>query len=584
MNRSNVLIGSPIAIEERAASISSASHLEVPETLHDLLHILVKNPPSTFSMLRTTCSLLSTFYGRPPKEITLNTVSTTRDGFRPFLESRMYANASIRSYVNYVRILLKEASALGWRPGEKITEEWRSVIMLTIENKCADLAKHLAQLRKRPSEVTVEDVDSWVEKMIQGGRTYREATLEKGRFWRLLRAYGCTEQLPLCLSREKGYGVPLDQFPPTLKNEVVELLKWKRAEFALDRPKNARIRLVSSEGIQDTICQLFGFAAKFCGETSITTLLDLVQKPIVWKFIEWKINERKVKARSLQLPLGRLSAAMRQHPKYSSLDHRWLKVLLDGLPAEPESERKRRKANKYLEYEVLESIAGEIHAGRNLAVKKGPWYLALQVRNELLMKWLPILPWRQRNVRECRIGGPNPNLFRSKIPPFSDIDKPEWVIEDERKNPDAEFWQFRFNFEETKTGIDVHAVLPRPLIGPLEEYLKDFRHRMLRGPDPGLLFVNQVGRPMTEDQVTVAVGDLTQQYGGKRVTPHPFRDIVAFTWLKHHPKDYLTLSKLLWHADVKTTINEYGSRFNESCGVSAMDAWLQEREAKRQSK
>jgi integrase len=271
---------------------------------------------------------------------------------------------------------------------------------------------------------------------------------------------------------------------------------------------------------------------------------------------------------------------MRQHPKYSSLDHGWLKVLLDGLPAEPESEKKRRKANKYLEYEALESIAGEIHAGRNLAVKKGPWYLALQVRNELLMKWLPILPWRQRNVRECRIGGPNPNLFRSKIPPFSDIDKPEWVIEDERKNPDAEFWQFRFNYEETKTGIDVHAILPRPLIGPLEEYLRDFRHRMLRGPDPGLLFVNQAGRPMTEDQVTVAVGDLTQQYAGKRVTPHPFRDIVAFTWLKHHPKDYLTLSKLLWHADVKTTINEYGSRFNESCGVSAMDAWLQERGAK----
>jgi hypothetical protein len=58
--------------------------------------------------------------------------------------------------------------------------------------------------------------------------------------------------------------------------------------------------------------------------------------------------------------------------------------------------------------------------------------------DELMMTWLPILPWRQRNVRECRIGGRIPNLFKSKIPPFSDIDKPEWVKQEELSNPAAE--------------------------------------------------------------------------------------------------------------------------------------------------
>ena len=53
----------------------------------------------------------------------------------------------------------------------------------------------------------------------------------------------------------------------------------------------------------------------------------------------------------------------------------------------------------------------------------------------------------------------------------------------------------------------------------------------------------------------------------------------AVVWLKEHPQDYLTLSKMLWHNNIKTTIGTYGSRYNESSGVTAMESWLDEREA-----
>jgi hypothetical protein len=39
------------------------------------------------------------------------------------------------------------------------------------------------------------------------------------------------------------------------------------------------------------------------------------------------------------------------------------------------------------------------------------------------------------------------------------------------------------------------------------------------------------------------------------------------------------LSKLLWHRNINTTLKEYGSRFNESNGVAAMEAWLEQRSA-----
>jgi len=83
---------------------------------------------------------------------------------------------------------------------------------------------------------------------------------------------------------------------------------------------------------------------------------------------------------------------------------------------------------------------------------------------------------------------------------------------------------------------------------------------------------------MRADLVDKVIGHWTLQYGGVRTTPHLFRDAIAFKWLKEHPKDYLTLSKMLWHKNVQTTIQIYGARFNESSGVCAMEAWLDQRE------
>lgn len=384
----------------------------------------------------------------------------------------------------------------------------------------------------------------------------------------------------MCIVREKDYGIPLEDFPVELKRQVRELLRWKRAEYSRGRPKSGHHREITSKRLEHVICALYGFTVNIRGESGVNSLAELIQEQTIGELVEWSINERKVKGQSLQVNLGTLCAAMHQHPAYKSMDLTWFRPLLDGIPMERESELKRRKAEKYLEYDVVASIPGKIRAERPAAAKKGKSRAALLVMQELLMKWFTVLPWRQRNVRQCRIDGPTPNLFKGKIPPFSDIEKPEWVIQEEQSNPEAEFWQFHFSPDETKTGIEVEALLPRQLIGLLEEYLKDFRPCLLNGPDPETLFLNQAGNPMAQNQVTETVCALTLRHGGRRVSPHPFRDIVAYTWLKAHPKDFLTLSKMLWHSDVNTTIRIYGSRFNESTGVCAMEGWLDDREAK----
>jgi hypothetical protein len=161
---------------------------------------------------------------------------------------------------------------------------------------------------------------------------------------------------------------------------------------------------------------------------------------------------------------------------------------------------------------------------------------------------------------------------------ISDVKLPEWAVRERAANLDPQFWQFRFSEDETKTGCAVHALLPRQLIQSVEEYIAQFRNDLLRDSDPGTLFLNEAGRQMSINQVTSVVGTETLRHGGRRVTPHLIRDIASYAWLEDHPQDYLTLSKMLWHASHTQVINTYGVRFNESNGVCSMETWLEERE------
>lgn len=580
MTTSALLIGTQIALEVHDSSANGTCAALAPTTLRDLLDILAQKPPRALPMLRATSSLLAAYLDKTVEQISLDSVNDTRDGFRPYLEGRKYKENSVRTYVNHTKILLSSARDFGWTPTRTVPEEWRGVLELATEKECDDLAKHLANVRKTPREVTTEDVDQWVTQRVQTGLTFDWARTKETRLWRILRDCGYALKLPVRLLRQQNFGVPLDQMPPALKREVLELLNWKKVEFSVGRPKGGRHREVSSRSLKNLICAIYGFAINVRGGSQITSLPELIQKSIVSGYMEWSVNVRKVKAYGLQSSLGLVLAAMHQHPSYSSVDLSWFKPLLDSLPAEPRSEMQKRKASKCLEYNVVESIPAKIRAERPRAAKKGDHHIAMCVMEELLMKWLYALPWRQKNIRQCRISGPEPNLFKGKIQPFCGIDKPEWVQLEEQRNPDAEFWQFRFSCDETKMHHSVDAVLPRPLIGLLEEYLRDFRPHLIRKVDPGTLFVSSVGKQMRMNRMNSVVSTLTLRHGGRRVTPHHFRDIVAFKWLKEHPRDFLTLSKILWHTNIQTTIKIYGSQFNESSGVCAMESWLEEREAK----
>jgi integrase len=163
------------------------------------------------------------------------------------------------------------------------------------------------------------------------------------------------------------------------------------------------------------------------------------------------------------------------------------------------------------------------------------------------------------------------------------ISKPKWVEDALKRDRHEEFWQFHFDPDETKNGREVNGLPPKQLIGPLDDYLTHYRPLLVNGNDPGTLFLNNEGRPYSVRAMTAHVGRITARYIGRRVTPHLFRDILAFKYLEERPEDYLTVSKILWHQNLPTTLEIYGARFDESHGARRVEEWLEERQKRQQA-
>ncbi len=329
-------------------------------------------------------------------------------------------------------------------------------------------------------------------------------------------------------------------------------------------------------------------------QLEINSLADLIQIDRLDEYTCWYLENRKGQGDSLIKNFRLLFAAVKQHPNYTSLDLKWVPEFLDGIPIEPAAAVQDRMAARCVHFTTLQPIPSIIHAERlaaetrqlraqqqaankgshekqRAADKKTTYGIALLAMEELLAKWILFLPMRQRNIRELLIGK---NLFCKPIPAFQNITIPEWAQKELSKNPAAEFWQFKFEPRNTKKDNGVHCVLPFALIQPLEEFITKYRPHLVLGPDPQTLFLNQNGNAMSSNQMTAAIGTLTLRYAGKRITPHAIRHIAAYRWLELNPKDYLPLSKMLWHASVDITIRIYGAEYNESDGVCLWEKML----------
>ncbi len=589
MNAPTSTIGNEIDASLRSSSLSCNISQAKPQTVRDLLAAL--SDDKQLPMLRTTAGHVSDCLNIPFDQLTIDALVGLAPRFTAYLQGRRHKPNAIRAYRNYAGLLLRKAKELGWTPHHpEVPEAWEPVIAAVAKVKGArGIVSYAINMGKTPSTLTDDDLNGWGQMMLTQKRDYQYVRALGYRFRRELAVAGLAGSLPGIFRNWKSatsYFVPLKNFPPELRQEVLAVLKWKQAPYVKGRPAKSRLRPVSARNLENAITRLYGFlvnilphlpeAAIKVETASIRTLPELVTPDSVSAFIDWWINIRQLKGRSLVVALGLVCAALKQHPNFKDKDFAWLDELIQGIPFEPESQRRDRKERKYLPYDTVADIPRRIHETQTEAATRGAKDLAWAVHDELLMKWLVVLPWRQRNIRECRIGlkSKGANLFKAEIEQWDNIKKPKWVEERLKTNPREPFWQYHFRENETKNGHEVRSILPRRLVPLLEEYLEHHRPHLVNGNDPGTLFVNRDGNRLTDTRVDSLVSNLTLRHAGRRVTPHIFRDIWAYWWLAGHPEDYLTASKKLWHRNIQTTLRIYGCKFDEAQADCRVEDYL----------
>ena len=582
MNDATSTSGNQIDASFRISTQSCNISPGKPHTVRDLLAALSDH--KQLANLRTTAGHISECLDIPLDQLKIETLVDLGSRFTAYLQGRRHKRNAIRAYRYFAGLLIRKAEELGWtsQPSPEVPEAWQPIITAVAKvNGARGMVRYLINDGKTPSTLTDYDLRRWGQMILTQKRGYEYARRVPSDFRRVLAKAGLAHKVPGIFrnwkpAAERRYFVPLKDFPPALQQEVHAVLDWKQAPFANGRRKESRLRPVSAKHLETCITRLYGFLVNILPHlpgsainvdpASIQTLPELVTPDAVSAFINWWINVRKSKARSLEVKLGVLCAALKQHPYYKGKDFTWFDQLIQGIPAEPESQLRERKERKYLDYDTLADIPRRIHQTRQEAATHGAKPLAWAVHDELLMQWLVVLIWRQRNIRECRIGlkSEGANLFKAEIEHWDNIKKPKWVEERLKIKPREQFWQYHFREDETKNSREVRSILPRRLVSLLEEYLEHHRPQLVNENDPSTLFLNRAGHRLADFEVTSLVSRLTLRHAGKRVTPHIFRDMWAYWWLASHPEDYLTVSKKLWHRNIQTTLGIYGCKFDEA--------------------
>lgn len=573
----NVAIGNEVALQLHPVSPSFASNSGTLSTVGQLLNAIDPHRPKHFPMLWSTVSHVSEMMNVVYSEMPIGMLRQALAEFDVWLKQRRYSPKSIATFQYNLRRLIEKSEELGLSADDRLLiDAWAPVSEALRKIRLAprSLPGFAIAHGKTPGNFSSEDLDSWGVSRLARGKKHRTVRLQKGLFKRAVREAKLTHLFTkLDTSRRSDYGIRTDDMPEPLRSEVRGLLIWKQAKFVKGRPQSTRHRPVSARELEAVISRLYGFAVNIQSRTDVNSLAELFCEEIVGDYAEWAVNERNVTRGSL-LRLSMIFGALRHHRDYKSYDYSWFSGLCDLFPEDDKESREARKALKKVSFETLSAVPAAIRASAP-PERSTPQQVAWAAHDELLMLWLVTLPWRQRNLRECRIsGGPHKNLFYAPLSAGQRIAKPNWAEELLNTNKDQPFWQFYFSTPETKTAHEARGILPRRLIGPLERYLEVHRPLLVSRDDPGSLFLNRDGGSLDRRTVTELVGNLTCSHTGVRVTPHIARDIFALAYLEAFPKDFLTLSKILFHRSVHYTISVYASDFNESNGARAVDEWL----------
>ena len=454
----------------------------------------------------------------------------------------------------------------------------------------------------QPRDLTRKHIEEWInQRVITQERTFWSAWEAAASFTAMLLRNSYTNVDIIAAARLDNYGKPRNRFPLSLQREVEALITYRAnpADGSQDPPKDEddmsdlddgediaddtplkrkQVRDITARVLEGCICRLYGFLWE--KKRYVQRLDQLFEPKSFNRYKEYLLNPRVITPTALRTHFEPLVSAAHQYP---ALERRrsWLRNFMKQIPNEPEWQRRKRMASKCLEWRDLQAIPDKIQnerialAQNSAADKKSVARLAM---SEFLMRWLLVLPWRSRNICECRL---DRNLFKHPVGAYSELSEEPCV---RMALNGQEFWQYKFSKEECKGKYAIHRLLPCELVDPLKEYL-ELRDDLVSDAKERALFLNTAGRRLSSTELYCLISEITLRHGGKRASAKVLRDMYAFRYLTTNlqPSRFDDLAQILWHQQTATTRKYYATKLTLSAGAPLAEAYLKERRLLREA-
>lgn len=111
--------------------------------------------------------------------------------FKRYLKDRRYQKNSTRTFLHFIRLLVRKAEEFGWRRPE-VPDCWRGIISLAPDRGCRKIVREAIRLGRAPEQLTDRDLKAFCRSQHEQGECYARTDAWLKTFRRWVRRDGLT--------------------------------------------------------------------------------------------------------------------------------------------------------------------------------------------------------------------------------------------------------------------------------------------------------------------------------------------------------------------------------------------------------
>ena len=454
--------------------------------------------------------------------------------------------------------VLRYARTLGFSPASfALLDEWDSVLnLINPDHGVSAIIRDAIRRKRRPADFCNSDLEVWAIFVLAAGRTYEYPRAAEASILAALRndsrLRSMLPKLDPFVSVLGSFRLPMGDMSEPLREEIRNIIESRRTLARLGR---LSLSAATERQVVHHFEDIRGYATWILGMENLRSLHPLLHEAF---FMEFAICLRKVRKCKRSTVVGRLSrmiAALQTAPGFEGLDLSWIYGVYSKLRKEADSELKRRRRERHIEFQELATIPGRMKTERETLLDESESSLALRIHDELLLSAIILAQWPPRFVRMAELGH---HIFKGPLPkdgpPFSIA---SWAKEKIQENPDTLFWQFHYHGLTRR----VHpGLILRSIASLLDCYQSKYRPLIGDPNNTSAVFCDKFGRHLTSSRLGDLISNRVWRYLKKRTTITAIRSSFAYYWRAKHPNRDAVLSQIQW-VDYATTKMRYDEEF-----------------------